>query len=98
MSYGLQILTDYNQLIDTSKFPCSVYEIFTVSGGSTGTKNYPELAGFIIYAGIEKLGFADPKTQSGVSINYTNGYPQLNWAPVSSGAAAGTNTIVVVLK
>jgi hypothetical protein len=98
MSFGIQILTDYNQLIDTSTFPCSIYEIFTVSGGSSGTKNYPELAGFTIYAGIDKIGFADPKTQSGVSINYSSGYPQLNWAPVSSSAPAGTNTILVIIK
>ena len=97
MSFGIQILTEYNQLIDTSKFPCSIYEIFTVSGGSTGTKNYPELAGFLIYAGIEKYS-PDPLLQSGVSISYTSGYPQLNWFPVSNGASAGTNTIVVVIK
>jgi len=97
MSFGIQILTDYNQLIDTSKFPCSVYEVFTVTGGSTGTKNYPELAGFVIFAGIEKYS-PDPKLQTGVSINYTLGYPQLNWFPIGSAPSAGTNTILVIIK
>jgi hypothetical protein len=97
MSFGLQITNEYGQIIDTSKFTCTVHEIFTVSGGSSGTKSYTNLAGFTIYAGIEKYS-PDPALQSGVSISYSGGYPTLNWFPIGNGASAGTNTIVVVIK
>ena len=97
MSFGLQVTNDYGQVIDTSKFTCTVYEIFTVSGGSSGTRSYPNLAGFTIFAGIEKYS-PDPALQSGVSIAYGAGYPVLSWSPIGNGAGAGTNTIVVVIK
>ena len=97
MSYGIKIITSFGQVIDSSVIPGTVYEIFVVAGNATGSKSYPDLAGFEIYASVQKFQ-AQPNAITTTSVSYPSGYPVLNWFPSGSNAAPANAQIIVFIK
>lgn len=97
MSYGIKIVTASGQIIDSSVIPGMLYDIFTVAGSDTGSKSYPELAQFEIYASVQKF-VAQPSAITATSVSYSAGYPTLNWFPSGSSATPAPSTIIVFIK
>ncbi len=97
MSYGIRIVTDSGQVIDSSVIPGTIYDIFTVGGSDTGSKSYAELVGFEIYASVQKF-ISQPSAITATSVNYSLGYPVLNWFPSGSSATPAASTIIVFTK
>jgi hypothetical protein len=97
MSFGLKLITTAGQVIDTSIIPGTVYDTLVVGGSDTGSKGYPELAGFTIFASVQKF-LAQPNGITSTSVSYSLGYPVLNWFPSGSSAPATASTIFVFAK
>jgi hypothetical protein len=97
MSYGIKVVTNSGQVIDTSVIPGTIYDIFVVGGSSSGSRSYPELQGFTIYASIQKFA-AQPNAITNTSISYSPGYPVLSWFPSGSSATPASSTITVFAK
>jgi hypothetical protein len=97
MSYGIKVVTDSGQVIDSSIIPGTLYDIFVVGGADTGSKSYPELQGFTIYASVQKFA-AQPNAITNTSVTYPSGYPVLNWFPSGSSATPAPATITVFAK
>lgn len=97
MTYGIKVVTTAGQVIDTSIIPGTLYDIFTVAGSASGSKSYPELQGFEIYASVQKF-VAQPNAITSTSISYSLGYPVLSWFPSGSSATAASSTIIVFAK
>lgn len=97
MSYGIVITTDYGQTISTTSLCGLVHDAFVVAGNATGSKSYPELAGFTIYAAIQKYA-SQPNALVETSVSYSSGYPVLSWFPSGSGMSPANAMIIVVIK
>ena len=97
MSFGLLLITTPGQVINTSIIPGTVYDTLVVGGGATGSKAYPELAGFTIFASVQKY-LAQPNALTATSVSYSAGYPVLNWFPSGSTAPTYDATIFVFAK
>lgn len=97
MSYGFQIKTDFNQEISSETFSGLVHSTFVVAGNSSGNISYPELAGFTVYAVVQKYA-SQPNALVEVSVTYADGYPKVSWFPSGSSATPASALILVIIK
>jgi hypothetical protein len=97
MSFGVNILLNNGRVIDSSKLTGLVHDLFVVGGGTSGTKGYPELAGYIIYAAVQKF-ISSPAGVITANVSYAFGYPSVNWSPTGSGDGVANATILVFVK
>jgi hypothetical protein len=97
MSFGCKIVLNNGRVIDSTKLTGLIHDVFVVSGSSSGSKSYPELAGFIVYSAVQKF-FATPNGIIFATVSYSLGYPTVNWAPTGSGSAPSDATILVFVK
>jgi hypothetical protein len=97
MSFGARIVLNNGRVIDSSKLTGLVHDVFVVGGATSGTKGYPELAGYVIYAAVQKF-IASPAGVITASVSYAAGYPAVNWSPTGSGDGVADATILVFVK
>lgn len=95
MSFGVKLVSNTGKVYDTSSIPAMLYEVLSISGGSTGSKAYPELAGFHIDCATYKYSQDAIESLSDHSISYDAGYPVLSWAPTRTGYSAAAQTLFV---
>jgi hypothetical protein len=97
MSYGFKVVLDNGRIIDSSKLTGMIHDIFVVSGGETGSKSYPELTGYEIYATSQKFS-ATPAGIVQVLVSYSGELPIVSWSPTNSGSTPSNATILVFVK
>lgn len=95
MSYGIKVIDEYNKVYDTSAIPAMLYEVLAVVGGSSGSKAYPELAGFTMDCATYKESAAAISRASDHVVTYDLGYPVLSWSPSSLSGSASTQSFFV---
>lgn len=98
MPNGIRIKLDNGKVYDSSSVPIVFYESFSITGGSSGSKQYPALAGFNIFVSIAKLASLANENTSYYSISYSSGYPVLSWFPSRTGGSATTQTLLVFVR
>lgn len=95
MSYGIKCVTANGKVYDTSSIPAMLYEVLSISGGSSGSKAYPELAGFHIDCATYKYSQDAIESLSDHKITYDAGYPVLSWTPTRKGYSPAAQTFFV---
>jgi hypothetical protein len=100
MTYGLYCLCSNNTVIDTTTITGVLQDALTLSTSSSGSLSYPLLTNRTIYiATIRSLiGIASAyssKTLS-FSIDYSPGYPIVNYSPIGAGNDYSLNVFVLV--
>ena len=99
MSHGIRVLMNDGRLYDTSTVPISFVEIVIISGGSSGSKEYPLLSGFTLNCAIMKSAASSSRQNlSSFNFTYDLGYPVLNWFPTRTRAAATTQMLLVFAR
>ena len=98
MSHGLYVLMDNGTVYDTTSIPITLYELFSIAGGSSGSKDYPQLAGMQVDCATMKQSTNAVENLSDLFITYDKGYPVVNWTPVRTGRAASTQTFIVFVR
>jgi hypothetical protein len=96
MTYGAKFVLDNGVVVDTSSLVGSLVEIFTISGGSSGSKSYPDLEGFRLMTVMSKSSSFILDRSSRVVVDYTLGYPRLTWSPFVSNGTSSTQTVFVM--
>lgn len=90
MSYGIKIVNSNGRVYDSSSIPAMLYEVFTIIGGSSGSKAYPELAGYTVDCAMSKTSQDAIETTSDHSVSYDLGYPVVKWAYSRGGYSNAT--------
>jgi hypothetical protein len=98
MSYGVKFVLDNGKVYSSDSIPATFYETISIAGASTGSKAYPELAGFTLVVGtIKQSNVSATENLSDHSVAYDLGYPVLTWFPTRYGAAS-TQTFLVFAR
>lgn len=95
MSFGASLLTsDGTPSFDLSRDGYSFVEVVSATAGSSGSRSYPELAGWQVFATVVQDAstgsvFTDVAslTVVNVSVSYAAGYPAVSW---SYGTSVGS--------
>lgn len=98
MSFGIYLKLGDGSVFDSTKETITFYEAFSIAGGSTGSKAYPELAGMSLDVVTLKQSSDSVENLSDTTISTALGYPVLSWAPVRAGAAASVQNLLVFVR
>lgn len=98
MSQGVKFVLNNGKVYDSDSIPVSFVETIVIGGGSSGSRAYPELAGFTIDCATLKQSSNTSENLSDHSTSYTNGYPVLSWYPSRLGQAGSTQTLLVFAR
>ena len=98
MTFGVKFVMDNGKTYDSDSIPVSFVETITITGGSSGTRAYPELVGFTLDCATIKQSSNTSENLSDHSVTYANGYPILSWAPSRLGRAGTIQTLMVFAR
>lgn len=80
MSYGISVLNSAGQTINTTDFAVVTYDSFLANTATAGSKSYPELVGYTIYAFATRFNVNNASSCSGyVSVSYPGGIPTVSY-------------------
>lgn len=100
MSFGIYCLCEGGLVIDTSTITGVLQQALQISTASSGILSYPSLAGrtiFIQYVrNLTGAGTAYQNRALNFIIDYSAGYPIVNYSPVGSGSDYNMNVYVLV--
>lgn len=104
MAFGLKITNSVGvTILDTSKITFSFIDSIDVPGGSSGSKSYPDLPGWVLHvsqiqdsATGTSYGDINNFTKVVVSITYPGGIPTISWSSVALIGVAQSVTLFVM--
>lgn len=98
MSQGVKFVLSNGRTYDSSSVPVSFVDVITIAGGSSGSRAYPELAGFTLDCSTLKQSSSTSENLSDHSVAYSAGYPVVSWAPSRTGRAGSTQNLLVLAR
>lgn len=100
MSFGLYCLCENGKVIDTSTITGVLQAALVLSTGASGTLSYPSLAGRTVFVfsirNLTAAGSAYRNRSLRFDVSYLNGYPEISYSPIGSGADYLMNVFVLV--
>ena len=98
MSYGIQVTLDNGKTFDTNGFSCNTYDLISYTTNSgTQSKSYPELAGYKVYAMVQKVSNSTSDACATASVSYDgSGVPTVTYWTFVGGNTVTSYIYVVV--
>lgn len=85
MSMGINLIDSAGKSFDVASFSSNTYDSFVITSGTTGSKSYPELEGYTLYAFTQRITGSAGCTCNYVTVTYPANIPTVTWSVLMTG-------------